>query len=357
MKIIFLMENFERGGVERVTYQLIYGLKNLDKKIELLVCCESEDGDLKAEFHALAKCCELQGDSLIKRSKSINEIILDFQPDLIVYTKGGLSKYNLFINRRKIKTVAIQHVPIDLPDTSLPRNILRIAGGCFLYRMVDKVVCVSQGIESNLIKLLGLSTNRTSVIYNPVLDESILLKAKENVKYENYFVCVGRIHYQKGYDILIKIIQKVIEVEPSVKVVVLGGGEDIYEFRKEVALLELDKNIIFHGSTSNPYKYIVNAKALLLPSRWEGLPTVLVESAYLKTQIIAFDCRYGPRELTNNGKNGYLIPVNDINKFADGIIQVNNGNIRVDADITSFKLETSVLNYLDLFEKLLCKKS
>ena len=102
------------------------------------------------------------------------------------------------------------------------------------------------------------------------------------------------------------------------------------------------------------YKYIANANAILLTSRWEGLPTVLVEAAFLKTPIIAFDCNYGPRELTNNGENGHLIDFMDIGNFANAILELNKQQkLPISPNVEPFLLSVATDSYYKLFKSLL----
>ncbi len=63
----------------------------------------------------------------------------------------------------------------------------------------------------------------------------------------------------------------------------------------------------------------------VLSSRWEGLPTVLVEALYCGAPLIATDCPSGPREILKNGLYGQLIPVDDVPALEKSIISVLDG--------------------------------
>lgn len=357
MKLLFILENFDLGGVERVTFQLLTSLKASYPKIEFSVVYENAEGEFFKQYNDSFECIGLSGSNFLARSRSFKTILNRLSSNVVIYCKGGLSKYKINIAKDKnIKHVAIQHVPIDLPETRWWKNSIRKLGAAILYRRMDKVVCVSKGIENNLIRKLFLHKSKLITIYNPVIDENIIEQAQENIEYNDFYVCVGRLHYQKGYDYLIKAVSLLVNKIPSFKVIIIGDGEDKALLEKKIINLNLSDNIILHGSTSNPYKYIKRAKAILLTSRWEGLPTVLVEAAYLDTQIVSFDCRYGPRELTNNGENGYLVNNGDIIKFADYINAIDEGQVKPSANVDEFTLEKSTFNYLTLFESLICKK-
>ena len=79
------------------------------------------------------------------------------------------------------------------------------------------------------------------------------------------------------------------------------------------------KKIIKHN---NPFKFYSKAKIFILNSLWEGLPNVLIEAMSYKIPIISTDCLSGPSELLNNGKFGYLTPVDNAEKLAEKIIYV-----------------------------------
>lgn len=356
IKIIFVLEDFSTGGVERVSFQLLAAIKQFHPHIDIQVVYENSSGEFLKQYQALSPCNPIQGNKLFDRISFFSKKIINETIDLVVYTKGGLSKYRP-LKSTKTKHIAIQHVPINLPETSWLKNTLRQAGAALLYRRLDKVVCVSKGIENNLAERLLLKKQTITTIYNPVLDEKISQLAAKPVKYNNYFVCVGRLHYQKGYDFLLNIVKEVKKTDANITVVIVGDGEDHKKLTLQIESFGLKDNIILHGLTTNPYKYIQNAKAILLPSRWEGLPTVLVEAAYLKIQIVSFDCRYGPKELTNNGDSGFLVEMGNIESFSEAIIKVFNGEMKPSPNIDSFTLNSAVKNYVELFESLLCKKS
>ncbi|MGO2073801.1 MAG: glycosyltransferase [Pseudoalteromonas sp.] len=349
MHIVFVLENFALGGVERVTEQLIIGLKSIHN-CQVSLICEETDGELLPRYQTLGKIHSLDGRNQLLEFK---KIIKDIKPDLVVFTKGGLSKFALF-TPFNIKKVAIQHVPINLPENNAFRNIVRRLGAILLYRRLDQVVCVSKGILANLIELNVVNENKAQCIYNPVLDNSILSLANEQVEYQNYYVCVGRLHYQKGYDLLVDVIKLVKLKISDITVVILGDGPDHQVLLELIEKYDLANNIILHGVTDNPYKYIKHAKGILLPSRWEGLPTVLVEAAFLKTPIVAFDCRYGPKELTDNGQSGYLINFSDINAFAQNIISLEKNDSTIPSPkVDDFFLSSATAYYYKLFKSIL----
>ena len=71
---------------------------------------------------------------------------------------------------------------------------------------------------------------------------------------------------------------------------------------------------------NNPYKYLKSADLLVLTSKYEGLPNILLEAVSLKKNIISTDCPTGPREILDNGKGGDLFRVGDFQQLSKKII-------------------------------------
>ena len=88
MHIAFVLEDFTLGGVERVSEKLISALRT-HYGYTITIICEHDRGDLKNTFHQLGPVFNLGGRSHFLRFKNI---CAQLQPDLVVFTKGGLSR-------------------------------------------------------------------------------------------------------------------------------------------------------------------------------------------------------------------------------------------------------------------------
>ena len=343
---MFVLENFAQGGVERVSLQLLKGLQASGQH-QLLVLCQQAQGEMLDAYAELAPITPFASSF-----RTFRQAVIGFAPDVILFTKGGLSRFGLVAPGR-CKQVAVQHVPIKLPDSPWLKNLLRQYAARLLYRRLDKVICVSDGIKTDLIQHKIAPAAQLQRIYNPVLDSSIqALSLAQPVEQQNYFVCVGRLHYQKGYDNLLQIVTEVKQAGHAIQVLILGDGPARQQLSADISALGLTDNVVLLGNVANPYPYLKAAKALLLPSRWEGLPTVLVEAAALNTQTVAFDCPHGPAELSQQGRCGFLIAPGDNAAFAKAIMAIINGQQHKMADTTAFEVDAATANYLALFERL-----
>ncbi|MEO8977127.1 MAG: glycosyltransferase, partial [Casimicrobiaceae bacterium] len=115
----------------------------------------------------------------------------------------------------------------------------------------------------------------------------------------------------------------------------------------------IDNRCQLLGFLPNPLSVVSRASAFVLSSRFEGLPTVLIEALAVGVPVIATDCPSGPREILANGKYGVLVPPNDADALADAIMATlrsppaRHGSL--DKWLEQFSVETSVKQHLDLF--------
>lgn len=108
----------------------------------------------------------------------------------------------------------------------------------------------------------------------------------------------------------------------------------------------------------NPFKWIKQAKCLVLTSVYEGFGMVLVEALGLGTQVVAYDCPSGPGEILKKGKLGTLVKIGDLEALSDAIIQRITYPIPENVLMEraqDFSLEKSVNAYTRVIEKLLDK--
>ncbi len=201
----------------------------------------------------------------------------------------------------------------------------------FTYRIADGVTTVSAGVAEDLAQTLKIQRDRITVIFNPIITPE--LKDKKDQPLEDpwfstdqppVILAIGRLTKQKGFDNLIRAFAEV-KKQRSAKLMILGEGEDRQALMQLITESGLEKDISLPGFVANPYQYMKNAAMFVLSSRWEGLPTVLVEALYCGAPLIATDCPSGPREILKNGLYGQLIPVDDVPALEKSIISVLDG--------------------------------
>ena len=200
----------------------------------------------------------------------------------------------------------------------------------------DKVVCICEDMKNGVIKEIPELKEKLEVIYNPFDIEKIKIKSSDyseikdnekNLLEDNYIIMVSRLdNVQKDFDTLIKAFKIVNQKRKNIKLYLLGEGPDREKIENMIKDEDLQEYIKLLGVKKNPYPWIKNSKLLVHSSRYEGLPTVLIEALILNKIIISSDCPTGPREILDNGKYGSLVEVGDYDSMAQEILELLQEN-------------------------------
>jgi len=163
-----------------------------------------------------------------------------------------------------------------------------------------------------------------------------------NVVRKPTLIAVGRMSYEKGFDLLIKAHAKVLKKGIDHNLIIVGNGPHQGELQDLVRCLEVADSVFMPGYISNPYPLIKKARALVLSSRFEGLSGVIIEALALGKPFVATACG-GPVEILSDGRNGILVPPEDVDSLADGMSRIlSDGYLRE-------KLLTSDIEHLRCF--------
>lgn len=187
----------------------------------------------------------------------------------------------------------------------------------FLYRYADYVVAVSEEVKNELINSLGFYSENITTIYNGYNSGQIKEDAKDSIPEEERhlfqdctpIVTVGRLSREKAQWHLIRIMKRVAEVVPNVRLLVLGEGAYRKYLEELIKELGLEDKVYLLGFKDNPYKYIAKAKVNVMSSLYEGFPNSLVEALVLGIPCVTTDFKAGAREILApelNLDDGYI---------------------------------------------------
>ena len=138
--------------------------------------------------------------------------------------------------------------------------------------------------------------------------------------------------------------------------VILGRGSLERSLRKQAAELGIAHRVSFPGFTENPWAWIARAELFVLPSRWEGFPSVVAETLACAAPALVTACDFGPREVVEHGRSGWVVPPDDVAAFGAAMDMLlrrpdltqqfrRNGPVRA----ASFDIDEMVEAYTDLF--------
>jgi glycosyltransferase involved in cell wall biosynthesis len=191
------------------------------------------------------------------------------------------------------------------------------------YRHYDCIAVLNDAMRAQAVALYGNESPRFATLPNAFDLEAMRHHAQRapdtRLPETPYVVCVARLDIRtKGLDILLQAwrqwlndLQPAGESADVATLVLVGDGADRAALEQMVRTLDLTDHVRFAGVQSNPYPWIRHARALVLASRNEGLPNVLLEAMALDCMVVATDCPVGPRDMLDGGKAGLLVPVED----------------------------------------------
>lgn len=135
-------------------------------------------------------------------------------------------------------------------------------------------------------------------------------------------IAVGRLHEQKGFDLLIQSWQLIAARHPDWQLVVYGHGGDLQKLQQQLEKAGLTSSMTFAGTTDNIYKEYQNSAFFVMSSRYEGWGLVLVEAMSCGLPCVSFDCPYGPSDIIRDGEDGFLVENGNIQQLADRMEQL-----------------------------------
>ncbi len=160
---------------------------------------------------------------------------------------------------------------------------------------------------------------RVTVIPNPVPLPVVEEQAEALFPRRPVVVGLGRLHREKGFDLLLEAMARLASVHPEWSLAVLGEGPARQELEALRDRLGLGDRVWLPGAVTDPARYLKQADLFVLPSRTEGFPNALCEAMACGLPVIAADCRSGPSEIVRPGLDGLLVPVEDVSALATAI--------------------------------------
>lgn len=362
-KILFVVDNLKMGGVTKVLVNLLKKINSSKYEIDILVLHFYEDMviEIPKEINILKGGSKfsfidenigkiLKEKNIIKLLKKIS-LVLKIKTGLILksikkdrnnnlkknydveiafgdgfpffYVNGGNSK----------KRIAWLHSDVSVKDYSARyyKQIKKI-----LPKM-DMCIAVSEKVAQSYKERYGVS--KIAVVNNVIDDAEIIEKSnmQEAIPYDNKqlnFVSVGRLDYSKNYEMLFRVVKRLINEGYDFKTYIVGDGADRNKLESLIKDNNMQENFILLGRKDNPYPYVKNADLFLLSSRYEGLPTVIIEALILHIPCLSTEVA-GIREIINssigvisdNDEYSYYL---ELKKILDdkGIITIFKNNLK-----------------------------
>lgn len=342
MKILVLHGHLSMGGEERVLLSVLRNLVELNYDVDLLITWNHKENNLFENEIPKKVNYEFLFDSYNGKNKLIKEIyrikakttylkkiekkIKNEKYDIVIDYSSNLLKYDNF--DIKIPVFAWIHFSLTFGEKLTLEKIKKYKKQ---YKKYSKIFAITRVMKEEFINKVGIDEKKVELVYNPI-DLKLIEKKAENVekKYENYlkqdyFLQVSRLTQQKQPEHLVDIYYKLKQSGIKEKLYFIGDGEKKEIIKQKIKEYNLENDIILLGQIENPYPFFKNAKLFVHTAKYEGLPTVLLESLALGTPVVSYDCPTGPRDiLGKNSEYGELISLNDKDMFVEKVLELMN---------------------------------
>ena len=344
MKILVLHGHLSMGGEERVLLNVLKNLVELNYDVDLLITWNHGKNNLfeneipeKVNYKFLFDNYNGKN-KLIKEIyrirakttylKKVEKIIKENKYDVIIDYSSNLLKYNNF--DIKVPVFAWIHFSLTFGEKLSADKIEKYKKQ---YKKYDKILAICDTMRDEFVEILGMDKNKVELVYNPIDLEAIRKKAEnidknhENYLKQDYFLQVSRLTEQKQPEHLVDIYYKLKQRGIKEKLYFIGNGEKVELIKQKIKEYKLENDVILLGQIENPYPFFKNAKLFVHTGKYEGLPTVLLESLAFGTPVVAYDCPTGPKDiLGKNSEYGELIPLNDKDTFVEKVYELMNKN-------------------------------
>ncbi len=328
LKVLFILPTLGAGGAERV---LITLLNNLDRdhfEPEFLALNGSgpikEWIDQSIPFHSF-------GERSIKTSIfKLVAFIKDTRPDVIFTTMVHSNALVLLMK------IFFPHIRVIIREAALPSILVTRYGIkgrlCklvykLLYGRADLVVSNCSQMIDDFETSIKISTHNHQVLFNPVDTDRLyanmpdLFEVSEKRKGTVHFVSVGRLSYEKGYDRLFKALSR-FQPDYDWRLDLIGDGDYRATLEELIIREGLQDHVFLLGYASNPWEVAAASDCLLLPSRWEGMPNVVLEGFACGLPAIATRDAGGISDIAEYTKPQDLVIVDTMDEFVNAMMTV-----------------------------------
>jgi glycosyltransferase involved in cell wall biosynthesis len=289
-RVMFVMPDLGGGGAQRVMLTLARGL---DRRLfDLHLAVLGPDRTLAGDVPMDVAIHEIGAVRLRSGLLRLIRLIGELKPRLVVSVMGYINLALLAARPllpQGTRLIVREANVLDATLEALPRWMPAAGAYKLLYPMADAIVAPTKRIAAELQGCAPRAAVRIVTIPNPVLSDMLYACATPPVRPVGdglVLVAAGRLTRQKGFERLIELVP---QLPSDARLTIYGDGPDRAALRARITALGIEDRVVLPGFRKELPAAIAGADLFLLPSRWEGLPNVTLESLALGTPVIASD--------------------------------------------------------------------
>ena len=289
-------------------------------------------------------------------------IINQEKPDLLISTVYPLKNIRLLSKLKRTTGIPFlleSHIAYkavvrqsDFKEKSLKYYIAKIYDEWNLRAIqhCDALIALTEGDAKNWKRY----SDKVEVIPNPVTN---IPEQTDIIEKEPYrIIAVGRLHSQKGFDLLIEAFSLIATRIPNWHIDIYGHGVDEKLLKTLIHTKKMEGRIILKGLTDKIFDEYRRSQFFVLSSRYEGFGLVLAEAMACGIPCVSFRCEYGPEDIIDNGTDGLLVADGNVKELADKILWMalhdnerHNMGAKAQENVKRYNIENIMISWNSLF--------
>ena len=312
--ILFAIGSLQGGGAERVVSVWASALAQRGYDVSVLVYARVENEypiDDRVAVHPIAKSLkECDAMSMVQRLKRFRKTLKTQKPDVVISFLAEVQVYvalaSIGLHIPRVETVRVNPWRGNLLHTKFEKLWLWCFHSCraVILQSEDQKAFFSKAVQEKSV-----------VIPNPV-NGKYIENEKTQYAYTKKIVAAGRLTQQKNYKMMIDGVKLLSQRYEDISLHIYGEGALREELETYIKDLGLSRQVFLMGRSSALYDVYKDADVYVMSSDYEGMPNALAEAMAIGLPCISTDCKTGPRDLIDDGKNGFLVPCGDAQALA-----------------------------------------
>ncbi len=362
MKIAMFTGSMRGGGAEHVMLQLATSFADRSHDVDIVLARAT--GEYLRMVPDSVRVVDLKDTGIVTFIRDFLRYARRERPAVVVATGERCELAALIaklILGRRLRVI-IQRGSMWSPNLSAKPSRYRVELRltALMLPLADGVVAASDGVADVVRALSPRAAHKVTTIYSPIDTANIALWATDPVDHPWFgygnapvILTAGRLVAPKDYATLLRAFAAVERWRPA-RLMILGEGPERENLLALRASLRIEDHVELPGFEVNPFKYMARSSVFVLSSRYEGLPTMLIEAMACGTPVVSTDCPGGPDEILEGGRWGRLVPVGDWQAMARAIEATLDDPMPagvLKARAAAFSVDASVDRYLALLRK------
>lgn len=318
MNILFLVSSMHAGGAERVAATLSRGWVRQGHRVTLVPTYTGK-GKLFYELDPQVRL-EWLADSLGRAGRTplapffklwaLRRLVKEQRPDVIVSFLTNVNVMTLMATRGLEVPLIVCERTNPAVSTSASPSLQRLRR--WLYPHADMVTVQAEASLAPMQTLVP-GIRRVAVVPNPLPPDLPLPRSwnENEAGRRKRLVAMGRLVPSKRFAGLITLFAHLAQRFPDWDLAIWGDGPLRGELEAQAVQAGLAGRVLLPGRTSTPWDELLASDLFVLTSEVEGFPNALIEAMALGLPCVSVDCPSGPREITRDGRDARLVPLND----------------------------------------------